>query len=380
MSGLAGRRAVLQVHPTRRCNLACAHCYSSSGPDQRAELDVRVLAGAVADAAALGYRQLSVSGGEPFLYGPLAELLRAGRAAGMANTVTTNGMLLSPRRLDPVVPYLDLLAVSVDGPPAEHNLMRRDPAAFERMLRYLPAVRAAGVPFGVIFTLTRHNADQLEWLVSFAAEQGAGLVQVHPLTQIGRARTDLPAAGPDATELLAALAELDRLQRLYPGLELRLDAATTGQLAAHRAELVADPDGPLADLVPVLLVDDHGAVTPLTHDLDRSYGLGSLAYARLSELAAAWQATTAGRLAELLAAAHDRLVRPGADPIAYWYDTVAELSRSMPAAMPAAMPVPAPGQMPAAVPASISAAVLAAMPAAMPASMPAAALAPVLAG
>src|SRR6266511_2778095 len=126
--------------------------------------------------------------------------------------------------------------------------------------------------------------------------------------------------------------------------------------------MVAVPDGPLAYLLSVLLVEDHGAVTPLNHELDRSYSM----------------VTTAGRLAELLAAAHDRLVRPGADPIAYWYDTVAELSRSM----PAAMPVPAPGQMPAAVPASISAAALAAMPAAvpaaMPASMPAAALAPVL--
>jgi MoaA/NifB/PqqE/SkfB family radical SAM enzyme len=327
MSGPTGRRPVLQVHPTRRCNLACAHCYTSSGPDQRAEVDLRVLAGAVADAAALGYRQLAVSGGEPFLYGPLAELLRAGRDAGMSTTVTTNGMLLSARRWEPVAPYLDLLAVSVDGPPAEHNLMRRDPSAFERMLRHLPAVRAAGVPLGLIFTLTRWNADQLEWLVGFAAEQGATLVQVHPLTQLGRARTDLPAAGPDAVELLAARVELDRLARLHPGLELRLDAATTGEIGAHRTDLVAAPDAPLAELVPVLVVDDLGAVTPLTHDLDPSFGFGSLRYARLAELAAAWQVTTAGRLSELLAATHEHLTRPDADPIAYWYDTVAELSR-----------------------------------------------------
>ena len=30
-----GVAPVLQLHPTRRCNLACAHCYSSSGPTLR---------------------------------------------------------------------------------------------------------------------------------------------------------------------------------------------------------------------------------------------------------------------------------------------------------------------------------------------------------
>ena len=33
-----GVRPVLQVHPSRFCNLACAHCYTSSGPQAREEL------------------------------------------------------------------------------------------------------------------------------------------------------------------------------------------------------------------------------------------------------------------------------------------------------------------------------------------------------
>ena len=40
---LTGSRRFLQVHPTRRCNLRCLHCYSSSGPDQREELPLAML-------------------------------------------------------------------------------------------------------------------------------------------------------------------------------------------------------------------------------------------------------------------------------------------------------------------------------------------------
>jgi MoaA/NifB/PqqE/SkfB family radical SAM enzyme len=51
-----GIAPVLQVHPTRRCNIACAHCYTASGPTVREELDPRLLLAVVEDAAALGYR------------------------------------------------------------------------------------------------------------------------------------------------------------------------------------------------------------------------------------------------------------------------------------------------------------------------------------
>ena len=52
-------------------------------------------------------------------------------------------------------------------------------------------IRASGVPFGLIFTLTQHNAASLDFVVRLAAEHGARSVQVHPLTLHGRAATDM---------------------------------------------------------------------------------------------------------------------------------------------------------------------------------------------
>ena len=130
--GPTGIEPVLQVHPTRLCNIACAHCYSSSGPNVREELPLELLATCIEDAAALGYRQFAVSGGEPLLYRPLAALLECARTFGMVTTVTTNGLLATPSRWTPLAELVDVAAISIDGTPPEHDAIRRRPGAFAR--------------------------------------------------------------------------------------------------------------------------------------------------------------------------------------------------------------------------------------------------------
>ena len=184
-----GARGVVQVHPTRRCNLTCVHCYSDSGPKAAGELPLPVLENLVADAAALGYEVLAVSGGEPFMYPDLPGFLRQAKAAGLTCLLTSNGTLVSPRRLEPLAGCLDLLVLSLDGPRPEHDRMRGRDGAYDAMARRIGSVRQAGIPFGFLFTLTQHNVHQLAWAAEFAAASGASLLQVHPLEASGRGRS-----------------------------------------------------------------------------------------------------------------------------------------------------------------------------------------------
>src|SRR5262245_49172903 len=179
---LAGGPPALQVHPSRHCNLACEHCYTSSGPKLRGALSLELLAGALEDAVALGYRQLAVSGGEPLLYDSLRELLARARSLGMITTLTTNGMLATAASWRRLAPLVDFVAVSIDGVEEDHDRIRGQAGAFARTIENLATIRASGVPFGFIFTLTRYNVDGLEALVRLAAAHGARGVQVHPLT------------------------------------------------------------------------------------------------------------------------------------------------------------------------------------------------------
>ena len=144
--GPTGGRGILQIHPSRRCNLRCRHCYSESGPGVDQSLPVDVVCTVVEQAADAGYAVLGVSGGEPLLYSGLVDTLSAGKSRGMTTTVTTNGMLLTPRRLKELGELVDVLAISLDGTPASHERMRGDPRAFRVMASRLPAVAELGHP------------------------------------------------------------------------------------------------------------------------------------------------------------------------------------------------------------------------------------------
>lgn len=285
---------VLQLHPTRRCNLACAHCYSTSGPGEAAELPPDLLAAAVTDAAAEGYNVAGFSGGEPLLYPHLRDLLLHARAAGMSTTVTSNGMLLDARRLAVLRDAVCVLAISLDGVPASHDRMRGSPRAFEAMRRRLAGVRDAGVAFGFIFTLTQHNLHELEWVADFAVAEGARLLQVHPLEEVGRAGTLLAGAAPDDVERAYAFLEAARLQeRAGDRLLVQLDL-TDRELLRDAPERVfageAPADAaPLSALVSPLVVETDGAVTPIQYGFPRGFALGSLREAPLRELGARWR-------------------------------------------------------------------------------------------
>jgi MoaA/NifB/PqqE/SkfB family radical SAM enzyme len=311
------------------CNLACAHCYSTSSPRTRQQLELELLTACLDDAAALGYRQLAVSGGEPLLYPALAELLAHAKALGMITAITTNGTLTTPARWERIAPLLDVVAVSIDGRPDEHDAIRRRVGAFARTVANLEVVRRSRVPFGFIFTLTQHNADSIEFVVRLAAEQGAGSVQVHPLTLHGRARTSLPEARPDEIELYAALAEAVRLGREL-GPVVHVDAVTREQLLAYRSHLVPSaPVGRLVDVAPVLVVDPGGFVVPLTHEIDTGFRLGSLHDDSLASLASAWMGGgRAEDLADACARTWGELTAANV-PTAYWYEEVAARSKDL---------------------------------------------------
>jgi sulfatase maturation enzyme AslB (radical SAM superfamily) len=323
-----GVAPILQLHPTRRCNIACAHCYSSSGPQARDVLGPELLLKCIEDAAELGYRQLAVSGGEPLLYGPLEDLLRHARAHGMVTTVTTNGMLATQARWGRLAPWIDVAAISVDGRPDEHDAMRRRPGAFARTCANLQVVRESGVAFALIFTLTQHNADSIEFVVRLAADVGARSVHVHPLTLHGRAITDLRDERPDSTELIAALAEGTALAR-ERGVAVHVDALTQDQLRAFRDRLV--PSRPvlrLTDVSPLLIVGADGVVMPLTHEVDPAFSLGSLRFARLRDAARRWlESGTADRLAGACERTWTDLAQAGEEPAVYWYECVAARTR-----------------------------------------------------
>lgn len=325
---------VLQLHVSRRCNLSCSHCYSSSGPKHVDELPTSLWLEVIDDAADAGYNVVGFSGGEPLMFKPLRALLLRARSRGMLTTVTTNGMLLDARRIAALKDAAGLVAISLDGTPDSHDRMRCNPRAFATMARRLPALRAAGVPFGFIFTLTQFNLHEMIWAAEFAVAQGAKLFQVHPLEAVGRAREKLEQAVPDDTELSYAVLAVARLKELVgDSLAIQLDVAGREAMAAFPERTFAAPaelkiSTPLGELLSPLIVEPDGMVVPVEYSFGRQWALGNLRQARLPTLAKRWHQERLADFLVLCQQVHKHSTAPDQPAVINWYGKLAGASET----------------------------------------------------
>lgn len=274
---------ILQVHVSRRCNLRCTHCYSESGPEERGGLSLYQISQLIEDAAAEGYGVLNLSGGEPFMDRDLPGQIAAARIAGLRVSVVTNGTLLKPRLLEGLASGIDLVAVSVDGPPALHDRIRGT-GQFARTEAGLTALRASGIRFAIIHTARPSSLKHLEWLVRFAHDQGAEALQLHPIEPVGRAANQgAIEPGADIPTRLALLLPL--LEQGARGMALHLDVLPLGQLpevpSADAVQLK-----PLGSVIDPLVCEPDGTLSPFVYGFPRHLSVGNVAIGRLGSLAA----------------------------------------------------------------------------------------------
>ena len=324
-----GASRIFQVHPLRTCNLRCLHCYSESAPGRHEQLPAEFVWEAISAAAAEGYDVVGFSGGEPLLYEPLGELLAATRNLGVRLSVTTNGMLLDERRVGWLRDGDCLVAISLDGRPESHNRMRGSSRAFESMRDRLPLLREAGIAFGFIFTLTQFNSNELEWIAGFALEQGAQLLQVHPLDVIGRAEDSLGDAAPDAHELAVAFVETMRLQaEVGDGLTIHFDLLDRDFLAENPAAFFATSrpadaaSCPFAESISPLILEADGTLVPLGYGFPRTFALGNLRSSPMSELIRDWRARRELEFRRLCREIWEETREPAEWPFVNWYSEV----------------------------------------------------------
>jgi pyruvate-formate lyase-activating enzyme len=314
-----GGLRLVQIQATRRCNLRCQHCYSESGPDRAGSIPLPDLLEFLRDAHALRYGYVGVSGGEPFLWPDLERFLASALDLGFSTSVTTNGTLITPRKARALRALARLVAVSVDGPEEDHDAMRRTPGAFAAMCSGVAALREAGVPFTVVFTLTRHNVHRLTWMYAFADEVGATGVEVHPLAGSGAAEVNLPDAVPGSLEFSVAASLLALLaQRRGPGgpgvildvIQRTVVERSGWPLAA--LDRASPASVPFSDLVPSLVVEPDGQIVPYVYGFPRGMSLGVVGQSPLGEDAEAWRARNGEPLAGLVRDTLSRLAALGA--------------------------------------------------------------------
>ena len=145
----------------------------------------------VIDSIASAYTPIMIlTGGEPMLRDDLEAIVRHCKTAGLRPVLATCGALLTPESARALREWgIERISVSIDGPDAEsHDAFRGMPGAFTSALNGLAAAREAGLEFQINTTVTRHNADRLDDILTLAVEQGA--VAFHPFLLVPTGRGD----------------------------------------------------------------------------------------------------------------------------------------------------------------------------------------------
>jgi MoaA/NifB/PqqE/SkfB family radical SAM enzyme len=174
------RLPILILFPHSRCNCRCLMCdiWRST---TRAELSSADVARWVEEWRGLGVRRVVLSGGEALMHSNLWELCDILRAADIGITILSTGLLLR-QHATALVLRCDDVVVSLDGPQAIHDQIRRVPRAFARLADGVAAVKAAdpAVPVTGRCTIQRANYHALRATVAAAHSVGLDRISFLP--------------------------------------------------------------------------------------------------------------------------------------------------------------------------------------------------------
>jgi MoaA/NifB/PqqE/SkfB family radical SAM enzyme len=238
---------------TGRCTAACTYCRWKRLREST-ELDTTQALRMIDDMHGAGVLMISFTGGEPLLRDDIGALIRRVKERGLVCKLNTNGLLVE-RHLKELKP-LDLLQVSLDGPPALHDRMRGKGSA-EKVTRAVKVARDAGIPLQLVACLSKETVGAIDEVLRYALELRVPL-HFQPVAPADLSDEDRAASVPSREALGDAFAHLldlqrrrDRLARAIgnPRSELRyhLEVCREGRRGCDAALVTATmlPDGEL---------------------------------------------------------------------------------------------------------------------------------------
>ncbi|MQA63407.1 MAG: radical SAM protein [Actinophytocola sp.] len=174
------------------CNLACTYCLTESAPKApRRVIGRERMLEIAGEAAELGFTDLGVTGGEPFLLRWLPEAL-AEMSERLPVLVLTNGTLFTRRRLAELAPLVQrdvAMQISLDRPDPDDNDEMRGPENFRKVVDAVPKLVDKGIKVRIATTVESIEDAELDRLCALHRELGVPDEDhiVRPIVRRGRA-------------------------------------------------------------------------------------------------------------------------------------------------------------------------------------------------
>jgi len=177
---------------TRRCNLHCVHCRSSSGleakdhPDFSTSEAFRILD----DIAAYAKPVVVLSGGEPLLRKDVFDIASYGTEKTLRMCLATNGTFVTPEVCSRIKESgICMVSLSLDGATAEvHDNFRQQSGAFEYVMNAARLFREYGISFLINSSFTRRNQEEIPKVYRLAKQIGATAWYMFMIVPTGRGK------------------------------------------------------------------------------------------------------------------------------------------------------------------------------------------------
>ena len=188
--GAAGTvKPVVIWNLTRRCNLRCRHCYTSSADVTfPGELNREQALAVVDDLHAFNIPALILSGGEPLSSPFFFDVADRAKALGFRHlALSTNGTKIvgdTARRVADL--GFDYVGISLDGIGDMNDWFRGKEGAFDEALAGVREAKKRGIKVGLRFTITEDNAHMLEDMIDLCDSEGVDKFYLSHLVYAGR--------------------------------------------------------------------------------------------------------------------------------------------------------------------------------------------------
>ncbi len=235
---------LLAINITKRCNLACEHCYLDADTlknGQANELSLQEVKTLLDEVASRGKQSMIVlTGGEPLARHDLEAMLEHGANLGLSMVVGTNGTLLTSRRVAALKSAGALgVGISVDSlRPELHDQFRGQHGSWQQTYKGIQNCREQDLSFQIHFTVTRNNYTELDEIIRFAHDNGARVLNLFFLICTGRAES---ASDISAEQYELILTQTIKAQTDYPDMIIRPRCAPHFKRIAHQL----NPDSPI---------------------------------------------------------------------------------------------------------------------------------------
>lgn len=173
-----------EIFLTDACNLRCTFCGAWNQDGIVNDFDPSFLKKYIEDLSKMGQRYLAFSGGEPFLYPHLYDIVQFANQLGMYTQITTNGSLIDDAYISFVSNKNIMTRISL------HSLEEKK---FEELVGVdiLPKVdysikklKENHIPYAISATISKKNMDEIEALISYAYENDAKYIRFTPVYQV----------------------------------------------------------------------------------------------------------------------------------------------------------------------------------------------------